>query len=241
MKTKAFKEQKHPVLAYDKNGVKVYGAKQISLQSNQKELVEVYINTQPGLTDINAEVLYSVWADLYNIQQSQLSTEAAIAGMSVSLAPSNGLVLSMSGFTDKQDVLLKQALSGLKADVTAQAFNQAIDRYKRGLLNQQKQFPYAQAFGAYSKLIRTGSFDTDALINAAESLSVADLNNLKTATFAKNDLRVFSYGNYNQQDIDAIAGELALRLKVIIRTVSLRVAKHGYRNQAKHSGTSKRY
>lgn len=49
--------------------------------------------------------------------------------MSVSLAPSNGLVLSMSGFTDKQDVLLKQALSGLKAEVTAQAFSQAIDRY----------------------------------------------------------------------------------------------------------------
>ncbi|ASM52146.1 hypothetical protein PESP_b0612 [Pseudoalteromonas espejiana DSM 9414] len=213
IKTKAFKEQKHPVLAYDKNGVKVWRQASQKFAEQPKGLVEVYINTQPGLTDINAEVLYSVWADLYNIQQSQLSTEAAIAGMSVSLAPSNGLVLSMSGFTDKQDVLLKQALSGLKADVTAQALSQAIDRYKRGLLNQQKQFPYAQAFGAYSKLIRTGSFDTDALINAAESLSVADLNNLKTATFAKNDLRVFSYGNYNQQDIDAIAGELSATLE----------------------------
>jgi len=213
IKTKAFKEQKHPVLAYDKNGVKVWRQASQKFAEQPKGLVEVYINTQPGLTDINAEVLYSVWADLYNIQQSQLSTEAAIAGMSVSLAPSNGLVLSMSGFTDKQDVLLKQALSGLKAEVTAQAFSQAIDRYKRDLLNQQKQFPYAQAFGEYSKLIRTGSFDTDALIKAAESLSVADLNNLKTATFAKNDLRVFSYGNYNQQDIDAIAGELSATLE----------------------------
>ncbi|MBH0038885.1 insulinase family protein [Pseudoalteromonas sp. SWN166] len=212
IKTQAFKEQKHPELAYDKNGVKVWRQASQKFAEQPKGLVEVYINTQPGLNDIKAEVLYSVWADLYNIQQSQLSTEAAIAGMSVSLAPSNGLVLSMSGFTDKQDVLLKQALTGLKADETAQAFSQAVDRFKRNLLNQQKQFPYAQAFGEYSKLTRTGGFDTDALIKAADSLSVADLAQLKTATFAQNDLRVFSYGNYNQQDINAIAEELSATL-----------------------------
>ncbi|WP_166420041.1 insulinase family protein [Pseudoalteromonas sp. Z1A8] len=212
IKTQAFKEQKHPELAYDKNGVKVWRQASQKFAEQPKGLVEVYINTQPGLNDIKAEVLYSVWADLYNIQQSQLSTEAAIAGMSVSLAPSNGLVLSMSGFTDKQDVLLKQALTGLKADETAQAFSQAVDRFKRNLLNQQKQFPYAQAFGEYSKLTRTGGFDTDALIKAADSLSVADLAQLKTATFAQNDLRVFSYGNYNQQDINAIAKELSATL-----------------------------
>ncbi|WP_166114853.1 insulinase family protein [Pseudoalteromonas sp. Z9A5] len=212
IKTQAFKEQKHPELAYDKNGVKVWRQASQKFAEQPKGLVEVYINTQPGLNDIKAEVLYSVWADLYNIQQSQLSTEAAVAGMSVSLAPSNGLVLSMSGFTDKQDVLLKQALTGLKADETAQAFSQAVDRFKRNLLNQQKQFPYAQAFGEYSKLTRTGGFDTDALIKAADSVSVADLAQLKTATFAQNDLRVFSYGNYNQQDIDAIADELSATL-----------------------------
>ncbi|MBB1386671.1 insulinase family protein [Pseudoalteromonas sp. SG45-5] len=209
IKTHAFKEQKHPELAYDKNGVKVWRQASQKFAEQPKGLVEVYINTESGLSDIKAEVLYSVWADLYNIQQSQLSTEAAVAGMSVSLVPSNGLVLSMSGFTDKQNVLLKQALSGLNSDITAQAFNQAIDRFKRDLLNEQKQFPYAQAFGEYSKLIRTGSFDTDELIKTADSLTLTDFNELKQSTLANNDLRVFSYGNYNQQDIDAIAGELA--------------------------------
>jgi protease-3 len=209
IKTQAFKEQKHPELAYDKKGVKVWRQASQKFAEQPKGLVEVYINTQAGLNDIKAAVLYSVWADLYNIKQSQLSTEAAIAGMSVSLAPSNGLVLSMSGFTDKQDVLLKQALSGLKSEVTKQAFDQAIDRFKRNLLNEQKQFPYAQAFSAYSKLTRTGGFDTDALVNAADLLTLTDINALKKSTFANNDLRVFSYGNYNQQDIEAIAGELA--------------------------------
>ena len=208
IKTAEFKEQKHPELVYDKQGVKVWRQASQKFAEQPKGLVEVYINTQPGLNDISAEVLYSVWADLYNIKQSQLSTEAAVAGMGVRLAPSNGLVLSLNGFTDKQDVLLKQALSGLNVKATSQAFEQAIDRYTRDLLNQQKQFPYAQAFGAYSKLTRTGSFDTDELIKTAKSLRVADLTKLQQATFSNNDLRVFSYGNYNQQDIESIAGEL---------------------------------
>ena len=209
IKTQAFKQQKSPELAYDKNGVKIWRQASQKFAEQPKGLVEVYINTQPGLNDVKAEVLYSVWADLYNIQQSQLSTEAAIAGMSVNLAPSNGLVLSMSGFTDKQNVLLKQALSGLNSDISGQAFNQAVDRFKRNLLNQQKQFPYAQAFAEYTKLSRTGSFDTDTLISTANTLTLADFNALKQNTFANNDLRVFSYGNYNQQDIAAIASELS--------------------------------
>ncbi|WP_372762807.1 insulinase family protein [Pseudoalteromonas sp.] len=209
IKTQGFKQQQHPELAYDKNGIKIWRQASQNFAEQPKGLVEVYLNTQAGLTDIKAEILYSVWADLFNLQHSQLSTEAAVAGMSINLAPSNGLVLSMSGFTDKQQVLLKQALNGLNNSVTAQAFTQAVDRFKRNLLNQQKQFPYAQAFAAYSQLTRTGGFDTDQLIMTADSLTLADFNTLQQHTLANNNLRVFSYGNYAQQDIEAIATELA--------------------------------
>ena len=168
----------------------------------------MYINTPDALDEIKASVLYAVWADLYNLQLSELSTEAAVAGMSVNLQASNGLILSMGGFTDKQNVLLGQALESINVQTSTQGFTQAIDRYKRGLLNKQKQFPFYQAFDEYSKLTRTGSFDTDALINAADSLTMADFTNLKQRTFSNNELRVFTFGNYNQQDVDAIAKEL---------------------------------
>jgi len=160
------------------------------------------------LTDIKAKVLYSVWADLYNLQQSKLSTEAAVAGMSVGLEASNGLILSLSGFTDKQDLLLAQALENINVKVTEQGFAQALDRYQRALLNAQKQFPFYQAFDEYSKLIRTGSFDTDALVNTAKTLTIADFEQLKQQTFGNNELRVFTFGNYNQQDVESIAKAL---------------------------------
>ncbi|NNG43156.1 peptidase M16 [Pseudoalteromonas sp. NEC-BIFX-2020_002] len=208
IKTTQFSEQKHPELTYDKNGVKVWRQASQNFAEQPKGLVEVYLNTPDALADIKAKVLYSVWADLYNLQQSKLSTEAAVAGMSVGLEDSNGLILSMSGFTDKQNVLLAQALESIDVQVAEQGFAQALDRYQRDLLNAQKQFPYYQAFGEYSKLVRTGSFDTDALIKTAQTLTIADFEELKNQTFSRNELRVFTFGNYNQQDVEAIAKEL---------------------------------
>ncbi|KKK69384.1 hypothetical protein LCGC14_2934590, partial [marine sediment metagenome] len=160
IKTAQFAEQKHPALVYEKNGVKIWRQASQNFAEQPKGLLEVYLNTPDALTDIKAKVLYSVWADLYNLQQSKLSTEAAVAGMSVGLEASNGLILSMSGFTDKQDLLLAQALENINVQVTEQGFAQALDRYQRALLNAQKQFPFYQAFDEYSKLIRSGSFGT---------------------------------------------------------------------------------
>lgn len=205
IKTTEFSEQKHPQLSYDKNGIKIWRQASQHFAEQPKGLVEVYINTPLAITDIKASVLYSVWADLYNLQLSELGTEAAVAGMSVNLGDSNGLILSMSGFTDKQHVLLEQALEKIDVQVSAQAFTQALDRFQRDLLNAQKQFPYSQAFGQYSKLVRTGSFDTDALIKTAQTLTLKDFDDIKRNTFGNNDLRVFTFGNYDQQDVDSIA------------------------------------
>ena len=208
IKTGEFNKQQHPTLAYDKNGVKIWRQASQRFSEQPKGLIDVYINTPDALEDIKAKVLYSVWADLYNLQLSELSTEAAVAGMSVNLQANNGLILSMGGFTDKQNVLLDHALKSIDVQTTTQGFTQAIDRYKRRLLNEQKKFPFYQAFDEYSKLTFTGSFDIDALINAADSLTMADFTDLKQHTFSNNELRVFTFGNYNQQDIDVIAKEL---------------------------------
>ena len=79
IKTQAFKEQKHPELAYDKNGVKVWRQASQKFAEQPKGLVEVYINTQPGLNDIKAEVQYSTKSVKYRSSnrryERKLSTE----------------------------------------------------------------------------------------------------------------------------------------------------------------------
>ena len=73
----------HPELVFDKQGVKVLCQASQQFGEQPKGLVEVYINTPDALVNVKSQVLYAVWADLYNLQQSKLSTEAAVAGMSL--------------------------------------------------------------------------------------------------------------------------------------------------------------
>ena len=127
-------------------------------------------------------MLLSLWRDLYTLQQSALATEAGIAGMNMSLSAGTGLTMRVGGFTDKQSMLLEKALAGLVVNVDEQGFAQAVDRYVRALQNQGKQFPFYQAFGAYNKLIREGSFNTEQLIKTAQELTPADLTNERVFT-----------------------------------------------------------
>ncbi len=206
---KSAKAQDKPRVSYEKDGIKVWLQPSQYFAEQPKGLVEVYVNSPVKQQDIKAGVLMNLWADLYNLSQTALATEASIAGMNVSMDPGNGFSLTVGGFTDKQSVLLTEALKNLTLKVDQQAFDQAVDRYVRNLMNAQKQFPFYQAFGLYSDLIRSGSHDTDALIASAKSLKVADLEALMGDVLSRNNVRVFAFGNYDDASVDQIAKSIA--------------------------------
>ncbi|MBY6064391.1 insulinase family protein [Pseudidiomarina sediminum] len=197
-----------PEVVIEEPGLEIWHYPSQLFTDQPRGVLEIHINNTAALTSAKADVLLSIWRDLYSLQQSALMTEAGIAGMGVSLSTGTGLTLSLGGFTDKQPALLEQALASLKVDVNAQNFAQAIDRYVRALKNQSKGFAYSQAFGAYSKLLREGSFNTEKLIATAESLSEADLQVFMNELMAANTLRVFAFGNYDQAALANVAGEL---------------------------------
>lgn len=208
IKTKDYAKQAKPTLTYDKNGIKVWQQPSQRFADQPKGLLEVYINTPQAMENAANQVLYSVWADLYNLAQSTLATEASVAGMSVYLQPSNGMVLSINGFTDKQNLLLSEALKGLKVTPNVQTFNQAVDRYVRALQNKQKAFPYSQAFSEFGKLTRSGNFDDQTLISAAKSVNPAQLQTLIEQTLNQHQIRVFSFGNYDKQAIESLVNNI---------------------------------
>ncbi|MDP5213931.1 insulinase family protein [Pseudoalteromonas tunicata] len=197
-----------PKLVLDEAGIKIWQVASTNFGHQPKGLLKVYINSELAERDAKAQVLYSVWADLYNLQQSALSTEASIAGMNLGVAAANGLTFTLNGFTDKQALLLEQGLKTLQVAVDEQGFAQAIDRFSRDIANEGKQFPYYQAFGEFSKVISNGSYSNDALLNAAKSLTAADLNAFMAQTLQQNQIRSFVFGNYDQNDINHIAAQL---------------------------------
>ncbi|MFT5451458.1 MAG: protease-3 [Enterobacterales bacterium] len=206
--TKEDKTADKPELAYDHKGLKIWQFPSQSFASQPKGIMQIYINNPDAQTDIKADVMLSLWASMYNLQQSVLSTEASIAGMGVSLSAANGLSMTISGFTDKQAVLLERAFDKIIVDVTKQNFAQAVDRYVRNIKNAGKQFAFYQAVYKFSDVINSGNYNDDDLITSAQSLTADDLKVFMKDIMNKNQVRVFSYGNYAKTDIENLANKI---------------------------------
>jgi protease III len=190
--------QTKPEIVQQHDGITAWLYPSQEFASQPRGVLEIVFNTDAPQQDINAKVLLALWHDLYNLQQSALATEADIAGMQLRLSTGNGVSLTVGGFTDKQPQLLQQALEGLLVSTDPQGFDQAKDRYIRGLQNQAKQFPFYQAFNAYNDLIRNGNYETAQLVKAANRLTAADLRAFMATTLANNQARIFAFGNYDK-------------------------------------------
>jgi protease-3 len=206
--TKASKEGDKPELAYDNEGVQIWNFPSQYFATQPRGVIRLMINNPAEQTDPAAEVMNNIWASMFNLQQSALATEASIAGMNMFLSSSNGLMVNISGFTDKQGMLLEEAFKKLKVDVTEENFKQAIDRYVRGVKNSEKGFAYTQVIGKYQRLIASGNYENDTLIKTAESLTPKQFVKFMQDTMANNHVRAFTYGNYSKQDIATLANRI---------------------------------
>ncbi|OHU85359.1 MULTISPECIES: insulinase family protein [Pseudoalteromonas] len=190
---------------YEQPGLAIWHTPSERFSHQPKGSLHIYINSPKRMADINTDISLALWSDLFAIAQSKLQTEALVAGMSLSLTPSNGMVMRVAGFTDKQSELLTQSMKHIRVNVSEDDFTQAVDRYVRSLLNEGKQFPIYQAFGQLGKMIQAGQYDTQALIDAAQSLTLEQFNAIQDGVLRDNQVRVFSYGNYNQDDLNQVA------------------------------------
>lgn len=205
---KARSAQQKPALVVEAGGTKAWLYPSQVFGDQPKGRLDIVLNSPAAQHDIKAKVAFALWSDLYNLEQSALATEAQAAGMSMSLHDGNGLMLNLDGFTDKQPQLLAQALAGLTPTLTEDRFAQAVDRYVRGLANQTRQVPFRQAFQAFSSIYRGGNYNREQLIATAQQLTVADLQQVIQHTLQANEVRVFAFGNYDQQDVATLVNTL---------------------------------
>jgi protease III len=208
LKSAEFGQQDKPQLVHDNQGIKVWHYPSQEFKEQPKGVLRVYFNHPQTITNLDSQVLLALWNDLYSLQQSALMTEASIAGMELSVASLNGLELTISGFTDKQSTLLTRALNALEFKVDPASFEQAVDRYVRGLMNEEKQFPIRQLFGYMNTVISGSGHENEKLIAAAKQLEAADLKHFMSQLLGNNQIRVFAFGNYGKKDIQHIVGNI---------------------------------
>ncbi|WP_299014941.1 insulinase family protein [uncultured Photobacterium sp.] len=140
---------------------------------------------------------------------------AEIAGMSYNLyAHQGGVTLQLSGFSEKQPLLLKLLLDRFaNRTFNPERFNNIKAQMLRNWRNAAEDKPISQLFNQLTGLLQPNNPSFPVLIEALESIEVDELPSFVEAMFAELHIDTFVYGNWLKED----ALELAEILKDAFR------------------------
>ncbi|HKK22164.1 MAG TPA: insulinase family protein, partial [Pseudohaliea sp.] len=172
----------------------------------------LYINFRSPLVggdarEVAAAVLYT---NLLSDAVNPFTYPARLAGLDFSLYKhARGISLRISGYNDKQQVLLERLLATLSAPAFDPArFENIRADLIRGLENAVAKRPASQVIDDLREAILYGDYGEAALIEALEGLDLPAIEAYAGDFWASASAEALLYGNYRQAAVDDLAGAL---------------------------------
>jgi secreted Zn-dependent insulinase-like peptidase len=186
----------------------------------------VSIRSPLARTTPKEAVLTDLYAAVVADQLNAFSYPAQLAGLGFELYDhQRGFTLKISGYTDKQAVLLETILAALRfPEVTSERFDRLRDNLVRQLRNVALERPYGQAIAELRRLLLDSIWWPDAKIEAAEAATPEALEAFVSQLLESVESVALAHGNYTQEEVLSFAALVAGELLGNKRTV---VVPHG--------------
>lgn len=176
----------------------------------------IYINFRSPDVGANPEqtaaaVLYTA---LLNDAVNEFTYPAALAGLNFSLYKhSQGISLRLSGYDDKQLVLLERLLEAIAVpDFSADRFANIRADLIRQLENAVAERPSRQAINDLQEALLYGDWGEQALIDALRPMTLADVEAYADRFWASAAAETLIYGNYTEAVVGDVQSEVSTLL-----------------------------
>tara|TARA_R110001583_G_scaffold30866_2_gene106166 strand:- start:21078 stop:23945 length:2868 start_codon:yes stop_codon:yes gene_type:complete len=180
-----------------------------------KASLKLQLNSDIADQSAKNRVSMNLLLTLLQKQFSELNFITQEAGLSFSVSQSNGLLISTSGYSDKQDKLLLTVLEHIKqARFSEQSLQLAKQDFQRQLSNKGKMKAMDLAFDGFRQLVRQPAWEDQTLLDEIEKVTLTDLENLKQALFTQSTLRLLALGNLSQSQVLALDKQLTEKITI---------------------------
>ncbi|RHW75831.1 insulinase family protein [Colwellia sp. RSH04] len=147
-------------------------------------------------------VLAALLSDGLRMDLTALSSEASAAGMRLNVGSYNGLYLTASGFTNKQQQLLANAYQSiLNYQVSSAQLDNLKASYISGIESKQKYMLLNQLFPQFNKIVNLDEFSDTSLLAEVASITPNELLTFRDQLLNKAKLNIFAFGNYNEEQV----------------------------------------
>jgi secreted Zn-dependent insulinase-like peptidase len=160
---------------------------------------EFYFSIRSPLANSSAKhtVLTELYVSMVKDQLGELSYPAYVAGLDYKVYKHmRGVSVRLSGFDEKQALLLSQILPALRQPrIDPAVFERIKDELQRNLLSARNNTPYHQTYREISDLLLTPQWSDQDQLAALNALTIADLQDFIAQFLQQLELVSFAYGN----------------------------------------------
>ena len=155
-------------------------------------------------------VLSVLLARMANDALTEFAYPAALAGQSYSLyRHRRGLTVRLSGWSDKQALLLARIVSTLRAPPrSAERFEAEKAEYARQLRNVDERTPYRRAITAVRALLLDPHWSDEVLLDALEGVGIDDLREYAERFFEHGEIAALAHGNLSAESAATLGAVL---------------------------------
>lgn len=173
----------------------------------------LYVNFRSPAVDgsVDQDALALLYVDLLKDAVNEFTYPALLAGLRFDLYKhAQGLSLRISGYDDRQLLLLEQLLEAVRTADFAEARFQSLreDRVRR-LHNRVAQRPSNQVMDELREVVLHGEWDDQAKITALEAASLPAVERFAEVFWSGATAESLIYGNYEPEMVEALAMQLS--------------------------------
>ncbi|PKG40853.1 peptidase M16 [Psychromonas sp. Urea-02u-13] len=180
-----------------------------------KASLKLQLNSDIADQSAKNRVTMNLFLAMLQKQFSELNFVTQEAGLSFSLSNANGLLVSTSGYSDKQDKLLLTVVDHIKqAQFSEQSLSLAKQELQRRLNNKGKVKAMDLAFGGFRQLVRQPAWEDKTLLSEIEQLTLKDIQQFKEKLFSESTLRLLALGNLSEQQVLTLDKQLTQKVAV---------------------------
>jgi len=162
-----------------------------------------------------ARVKMNLLLDILHKQLSELSFVTQEAGVGFSISSSDGLLISTSGYSDKQNKLLLMLLDHIeKMKIDEQSLRLAKQELTRRLNNKSKSKAMDLGLDGFRKIIRQPSWSDKALIAEIDTVTSDQLSLLIKQIFSQSSVRLLALGNFSTLEVLQLTAQLKVKIKI---------------------------
>lgn len=209
--------EEHPGVAkqiIDKPGHSVWFAQSAEFDEPKASLT-LQLNSDIADRSAANRVAMSLMLNMLKKQFSELNFVTQEAGLNFSLASTEGLMISTSGYSDKQDLLLLEVVEHIKnSQFKEQALRFAKQDLQRRLNNKGKIKAMDLGLDGFRKLVRQPAWSDQTLITAIEKVTIKEIEQLREQIFKQSTLRLLALGNLTEKQVLEIHNKLTKQIAI---------------------------